>query len=396
MTEGANGTGLDVFRRVYEDRNAPARAWKERGGKVVGYFCDNVPTELIHAAGFLPYRISGKPEADLMRVRDQIDALYQNDLATRPEFVASMLSQLLGSELAFLDYLIIPHNRHAIQAIYRELQEAAQENPDLKLPPLHYMDKAWSPFSEPEGFNRNAVVELRDALEAWSGRAIDDAAIAASIEMAETSRSLLREINAARLQRPTKVASRAALWAHAAAMLLPPDQFARAARAMLDECPGLPERNGPRLFLGGSPFDHDRLYALIDALGATVVTEDHCWGARTADDYALPQGAPLDRLAARFHAAPACSIRFSFEDTIDASVNRAVSADVDCAIHYVFAGDNTQSWETPDQVKALRERGIPTLHLAEQRYDCAPPEDLKAQISAFLATVPARDRRQPA
>ena len=54
-------TVLDTFRHHYRHRDRAARAWKAAGGKVVGYLCDNVPEELIMAAGFLPYRLSGDP-----------------------------------------------------------------------------------------------------------------------------------------------------------------------------------------------------------------------------------------------------------------------------------------------------------------------------------------------
>jgi len=383
-----------AFRRAYLDRSAAARAWKAQGGTVVGYLCDNVPIELILAAGCLPFRLSGTPDADLQIVSDRVDALYPPDLTGRPAFAASILSQILSGALDFVDYLIIPHNRHAIQAMYRELIEAADEWPDLKLPELHYMDKAWSPLSDVSGFNRNAVEALRDTLERWTGRAVDDEAIASAIDDVKKTRALVRQISAARVEQPTSVSGTAALWAYAASNCLPPRQFHDAAQAMLDEAVDLPPREGPRLFVGGSPFDHDRLYAIIESLGANVVAEDHCWGARLGDAYALPQGAPLDRLAARFHEAPACSIRFSFEATVSASVERAIAAKVDAAIFYVFAGDSAQSWETPDEVAQLRALGIPVLHLAEQSYDCSPAEDFRQKIAEFLAAFPAHRAMQ--
>jgi benzoyl-CoA reductase/2-hydroxyglutaryl-CoA dehydratase subunit BcrC/BadD/HgdB len=148
------------------------------------------------------------------------------------------------------------------------------------------------------------------------------------------------------------------------------------------------------LFVGGSPFDHDRLYAIIESVGANVIAEDHCWGARLGDAYAMPQGAPLDRLAARFHAAPACSIRFSFEATVSASVERALAAKVDAAIFYVFVGDSAQSWETPDEVAQLRALGIPVLHLAERAYDCSPEEEIRQTIADFLGSIPAQRAMQ--
>jgi len=39
--------------------NPEIRAWKDNGGKVVGFFCSTVPEELFTAAGLLPFRMRG-------------------------------------------------------------------------------------------------------------------------------------------------------------------------------------------------------------------------------------------------------------------------------------------------------------------------------------------------
>jgi hypothetical protein len=45
-------TALSLLKEHYQHRDRAARGWKEKGGKVVAYLCDNVPEELISAAGF--------------------------------------------------------------------------------------------------------------------------------------------------------------------------------------------------------------------------------------------------------------------------------------------------------------------------------------------------------
>ena len=54
-------SALQALRAHYQQRDQAARAWRSNGGRVVGYLCDNVPEELIMAAGFMPYRLSGDP-----------------------------------------------------------------------------------------------------------------------------------------------------------------------------------------------------------------------------------------------------------------------------------------------------------------------------------------------
>jgi len=54
-------TSFELMQKHYDQRDLAARAWKAKGGKVVGYFCDKVPDEMILAAGFFPLRLSGDP-----------------------------------------------------------------------------------------------------------------------------------------------------------------------------------------------------------------------------------------------------------------------------------------------------------------------------------------------
>ena len=54
------------FRKIVKQRHEYARDWKKRtGGKVIGYFCTNVPEPLIYAAGILPVRIMGTGESTI-------------------------------------------------------------------------------------------------------------------------------------------------------------------------------------------------------------------------------------------------------------------------------------------------------------------------------------------
>ncbi len=40
-------SALEMMKKHYEQRDLSARQWKGKGGKVVGYFCDSVPEEMI-------------------------------------------------------------------------------------------------------------------------------------------------------------------------------------------------------------------------------------------------------------------------------------------------------------------------------------------------------------
>ena len=51
---------IEFLQEVAENPDWQVRQWKEqKKGKVVGFLLTDVPEELIHAAGFFPYGISG-------------------------------------------------------------------------------------------------------------------------------------------------------------------------------------------------------------------------------------------------------------------------------------------------------------------------------------------------
>ena len=374
---------LEAFAEAYADRFAAARAWKAGGGQVVGYLCDNVPDELISAAGFFPLRVSGAPDVGGERVRRQVDRLYTPDVTTRPAFATAILEQLLSGAYDLLDYLIVPHNRDAIQAIFRHLKDAHRADPALRLPVLHYLDKAWAPGAASEAYNRTAIAGLRATLESWAGRPVRDDALRDAIAVANENRRLLSRVAELRAARPPRLSGVEALQVIGASMVMPKaDHNVLLRRLLASERPA---RQGPRLFVGGSPLDHTRVYEAIESCGATVVAEDHCWGNRAFELPVDPDADPLDALAARFHRRPACSIQFPIAEGRIACRARAAAANVDAAIFYVMADDWSQVWETPGQVKALETVGIPTLVLLRQSYELPDPEPLKAEVSAFLA-----------
>ena len=53
--------GLALARHLSENREARPRELKKEGKNVIGYLCCFAPPEIMHAAGVLPYRITGKP-----------------------------------------------------------------------------------------------------------------------------------------------------------------------------------------------------------------------------------------------------------------------------------------------------------------------------------------------
>src|SRR6478609_9535059 len=110
MMAGQGSAAMDALREQYRWRDRAARAWKADGGRVVGYLCDNMPEELIMAAGFLPYRLSGDPTEGTDAIEQYVQP-YAPPFSARNRgvgFTDAILNMLLRGRYAFLDYLVVP------------------------------------------------------------------------------------------------------------------------------------------------------------------------------------------------------------------------------------------------------------------------------------------------
>ncbi|HLZ24602.1 MAG TPA: 2-hydroxyacyl-CoA dehydratase family protein [Ktedonobacterales bacterium] len=382
-------SALEELQQHYRHRDQAARAWKSGGGRVVGYLCDNVPEELILAAGFLPYRLSGAPAFATEPLERYVQP-FAAPFSARNRgvgFVDAILAMLLSGQFDFLDYLIVPHTRKAIQAFYRELTLAKQSDASLRLPELFYLDRAYTPFYAAEVFNRQSLVELRAQLESWSGHELGATALADAIETTNISRSLLRRIAELRSADPPRISGVNALQMIGASFFMDKREHNQLLQAFIDEAPADGLSGRPRLFVGGSPLDNLSFYELVESCGAVIVAEDHCWGNRCGEFQADTSLPAFEALADRYHRKPACSIEFPMARVLERCAGRASAARVNGAIFFVMEGDGVHIWDTPQEVAALEHDGVPCLVLNRQPYRLDDAEALRARLTEFTGTL---------
>ena len=163
-------TPFETMQEHYQQRDLAAREWKKKGGKVVGYFCDKVPEEMILAAGFFPIRISGDPWGGTEAADKYTEPFYEG-------FVRSMFNMLLTGRYDFLDFLIIPHSRDTIVTLYGILLELPGLTPELKLPDFYLFETLHTWLWLTDLYNRDRIRDLKKKLEEWSGKEISNEAL---------------------------------------------------------------------------------------------------------------------------------------------------------------------------------------------------------------------------
>jgi benzoyl-CoA reductase/2-hydroxyglutaryl-CoA dehydratase subunit BcrC/BadD/HgdB len=374
---------LESLRRRHDRRDEFARDWSAQGGKVLAYMCDNFPHELVAAAGILPFRLRGDPTAPAPHVARYV-APDRNPTVAVPAFVDAMLEPLVAGAYDFVDYVVVPHGRKAIESSYESLTRARAAGAPMRDVELFYLDKSWVPGAASSVFDRDCLLGLAAQLEEWAGTRITDVALADALAEAGRGRALLARLNRLRLERPPRLSGTDALLVYSLASAMPRAEHNRLVEELVAHAAALPPREGPRVYLAGSPQPSAALYELIERFGATVVGEDHCWGERGAGCPMPPGPSALERLAERYHRTPVCSIEFPLERAFERWRASVRLVGPDAVLFFVVSGDELHVWDTPEKAAMLAADGVPSLHLSGQGYDMTG-QDVTETVGAWLS-----------
>ena len=109
--------------------NPSIRDWKDRGGKVVGYFCSMIPEELFMAAGLLPLRMRATGSTGSEAGDAWLTSLNCS-------FPRHCLSLALEGGFDFLDGVVCANSCDHIRRLYDVWQRARARRlfPELNLP----------------------------------------------------------------------------------------------------------------------------------------------------------------------------------------------------------------------------------------------------------------------
>ena len=373
---------FEAMQKHYRQRDLAAREWKGKGGKVAGYFCNDIPEEMISAAGLFPLRISGDPWGGTEVADSYTETFYQPD-------VRSMFNMLLTGRYDFLDFLIIPHSRDAVVALYDYLHKIKQIDPDLKLPDFYLFDMLHTRFWLTGLYIRDRVSELKKKLGEWSGKEITNESLSRAIAIGNENKMLLGKVAALRAAGLPRISGVEALQIIGSSMFMLKEEHNSLLRQFLKEAGELPARDGVRLFVQGSPIDNLQFYELVESGKATIVGEDNCWGNRYSEDPVDQSLDPLEAIAERYHLKAPCPRMHSLDRRVNYCLQSALEAKAQGVIFFFLEWDNAPAWEYPDQKKALEEKGIPTLCFEMQKYLLSDTDkkQIKTRIEQFVEAI---------
>ncbi|MAE71824.1 MAG: hypothetical protein CME06_15305 [Gemmatimonadetes bacterium] len=197
-------------RELYENTDFPTvRAWRDRGGKVLGHFQVYFPEEIVHAAGILPVKLRGGNIQP-----DKADSRFGSYLCS---IIKTSLELALSDKIE-LDAFVT----HPICDAARNLGAIWGRNYDYPCEILYLPQNPNSAASAE--YLRGEYDRLQRMVERVAGAEINDEALRHSMAVFNRNRALMRELYEIKRQSPEKIAAEDAYALVALAGILPREE----------------------------------------------------------------------------------------------------------------------------------------------------------------------------
>ena len=360
--------------------NPELQAWKDRGGKVVGFFCSTVPEELLTAAGLMPFRMRGAGSTST----ELSDAFFSSINCSFPRHT---FNQALRGEYDFLDGLVCINSCDHVRRVYDNWIR------NLKTPFVQVMSlprKVQQPQIE---WYRDELNILKGQLAEHFGVEITDACVRDAIRLHNEIRALQKRLYELRKGDRPPITGAETLAVMVAGTAMPREEYKALLRELLDEL-ARSEGSGDyraRLMIVGGELDDPEYVEIIEGQGGLVVTDSTCFGSRLMWRKVDEDEEDPIRALARYYIAdrPSCPRMYgdqpnriaytrelAREFRVDGVIGeRLLFCDQWVVEHYMTSQD-------------LKKDGIPFLTL-DREYILTGKGQLRTRVQAFLETIEA-------
>jgi benzoyl-CoA reductase/2-hydroxyglutaryl-CoA dehydratase subunit BcrC/BadD/HgdB len=380
-------TALATLHHHYRDREREARRRHEAGQKVVGYFSNNVPEELILAAGMFPVQLTGDPR-DTTEIADiYLDEVFDGN-------IRSIFNRLFTGRFDFVDLVVIPRTSEAFLQLYYFVEEARRWEPNRRIPQLYLFDFLQTPFHLTNRWDRSRLNLLQARLEHLSGAPIAEGALRQAIATVNGDRRMLQQTASLWRGPAPRLSGVDALAIIGSGWFMDRSEHAALLGSIAERGLPLPPRSGLRLLIKGSPHDNPDFYHVVEETGAVVVASDHVFGDLTFAASIDEDGDPMDALTG-YYQLQSPSIRSYPQSRQDERFIALVeTAAVEGVVFYHEEHDDTLGWDYPDQKRLLDARGIPSLFMKRQSYRRPDRGAQRRAIREFLDAIAGREVAQ--
>ncbi len=380
----------DAATRIRSDR---LKRWKEEHGKVVGYTCSYVPSEIFHAAGILPYRIRGI-ETESMEIADAYFGPY---ICTFPKCVLQLAGQ---GRYDFLDGAIITPGCDSMRRLDECWRKAGDAIPGIVPPFFYYFDVPHK--SEGHGLRwfRQEIEHLITALEQQFGVRITDEKLREAILLYNRARRSLKELEDLRAGEAVVISGADAFAVTMAGTAMPRAEYTEHLENLVENLKKKKAKKDTRkrIMLIGSISDDTSLVELVEQSGqAVVVAENLCFGVRDEGSGVAETGDPIDALAKAYLGESTCPRMYGkYKQRLATLTSIIERSKVDAVVMQNIRFCDLHGSENGLFERDLEKQGVACIRLEREYGPLVETGRIRMRLDAFFERLESqRSRKKP-
>jgi bzd-type benzoyl-CoA reductase N subunit len=377
--EDAAMGALDAFIEVSETRlNRYISDWKDQGKKVIGYVCSYVPEEILYAADILPVRITGKGVDDTSLADSYLTRVNCT-------FARCCLEVGLTGGFGFLDGAVFLNGCDHIRRAFDNWEAHEKALAFMYMLPVpHVIDADGLQWYKEE------VIKLKEAVEEYVDVKVTPEKLSEAVSTYNETRRLLRKLYDLRAGDRPPITGAEMLTILSAATAMPKAEFNTLLSSLLEEIEtkqGDPD-DKVRLLVAGSLMDDPEFLENVENLGAVVVSDALCFGARGFWNLTDETGDPFDALIERYYNHPPCPrMAGEYPQRLDFVKDQIERAKVDGVILEYIKFCDLHGTDNALLKRDLEKSGVATIELERQYGPLADAGRIRTRVQAFLERI---------
>jgi benzoyl-CoA reductase subunit C len=358
-------------------QNTYVSDWKDQGKKVVGYVCTYMPEEILTAADILPFRITGRGVTETSQADSYLSRFNCS-------FARCCLELSFSGEYDFLDGAVWVNGCDHIRRCY-DNWKAKNPRPFMYMLPVPH-----KLFAEGRQWFKEEVTMLKEAIEEHFGVEITSEKLAEAVTTCNETRRLLKKLYDLRTSDGPALTGVEVQTILSAGAVMPKTEFNRILNNLLEEVETRPRGSNDkvRLLVAGSMMDDLEFIKNVEDLGAIVVTDALCFGAKGFWNLTEEEGDPLENLVDRYYNhAPCPRMAGAYSTRLEFVKGQIERARVQGAIleHIKFC--DLHGTDNALLKRDLEKEGIATIEIERQYGPLADAGRIRTRIQAFLERI---------
>ncbi len=372
---------MEILEKMRElattDYNTYLEEAKNSGKKIIGYFCSYFPEEIVHAAGFIPYRMRAVGSSSTAKG----DVFYSSLNCT---FVRHCFDKALQGDFHFLDGIVFLNGCDHTRRMY-DLWRHADLPPDFR-----YMFVVPHKIGKlPEKRFIYEVNLFKQIFEKQFDVKIADEALLESIKLYNKKRKLLSELYAMREQQIVPIKGSEVLSVLLAITCVPVETAVHLLETLLHEIKdrNVGSENDLRLFLASGCIEELSHLELIENCGGLIVADSICLGSRYVEDVTDESTDPVKAIVGCYLNHQSCPRMMNdYKRRLDKLHTTKKRASIDAIIAEKLKFCDLWGGELYLYRKESKKHGYPILLLERELYGQGEGQ-IKTRVQAFFEQV---------